>query len=128
MPLDVLLSIKPQFAKAIFSGEKLFEFRKKAFKQMPIGKIYVYASRPIGVVIGEFEVDKIISDSPEKLWLATKDGAGINKQYFDKYFDGKSYAIAIKVGNKKLYKEPLSLFEMFGINRPPQSFMYLSNT
>ena len=49
MSIDVLLSIKPVFAKAIFSGKKIYEFRKSVFKDMTIRKVYVYASAPISV-------------------------------------------------------------------------------
>ncbi len=54
MQINVLLSIKPKFAAAIFAGEKQFEFRRAIFKNTNVKKVYVYASKPIGLVIGEF--------------------------------------------------------------------------
>ena len=125
MPINVLLSIKPKFAVAIFSGEKKYEFRRKIFKNTNVKKIYVYASRPIGLVIGEFEIDEIITAEPELLWKATKEAAGIRKEYFDRYFDGRDSAYAIRVSTTNYYKKPMTLMEMFNINRPPQSFMYI---
>jgi len=125
MQIKVLLSIKPEFAASIFSGDKKFEFRKAIFRNERVKKVYVYASRPIGLVIGEFEIDQVISTDPKTLWKKTMNDAGISKDYFDKYFDGRNIAHALKVGTTVRYKEPKTLMEMFNIDRPPQSFMYI---
>ena len=125
MQTRILLSIKPEFAEAIFSGMKRFEFRRAIFRQDQIEKVYVYASRPICMVIGEFEVEKILSSNPRSLWKTTKQASGISKKYFDEYFDGRKVAHAMKISSPRRYNEPLSLLEMFSISRPPQSFMYV---
>lgn len=59
----VLLSIKPEFVNEIMSGRKKFEYRKKVFKRKDITTIVVYATKPLGKVVGEFEVDEIIEDT-----------------------------------------------------------------
>jgi predicted transcriptional regulator len=123
--MDVLLSIKPRFARAIFSGEKRFEFRRTIFKDKNVKKVYVYASKPIGLVIGEFEIGEVITEEPDSLWNITKNTSGISKKYFDEYFKGKQVAYAIKVSEAQEYAKPVTLMEMFNINRPPQSFMYV---
>jgi predicted transcriptional regulator len=125
MRIDVLLSIRPEFAVSIFSGDKKFEFRKTIFKNPDVKKAYVYASRPIGLVVGEFDIEEIITSDPESLWKETMKNAGISKDYFDKYFDGRDVAHALRVGAANYYKRPKTLMEMFNINRPPQSFMYI---
>ena len=125
MQINVLLSIKPKFAAAIFTGEKKFEFRRAIFKNPNVKKVYVYASKPVGLIIGEFEIDEIISLDPETLWKTTKTDAGISKRYFDEYFEGKDVAHALKVIKTRIYKCPVSLADMFDIDRPPQSFMYV---
>ena len=125
MQINVLLSIKPKFAASIFSGEKRFEFRKAIFKDSNVKKVYVYASKPIGLVVGEFEIEEIITSDPDSIWEVTKTESGISKDYFDKYFNGREVAHALKVGSTNHYNEPMTLMEMFNINRPPQSFMYV---
>lgn len=125
MQINVLLSIKPKFATAIFTGEKQFEFRRAIFKSTNVKKVYVYASKPIGLVIGEFEIDKIITADPESLWKTTKKASGISKEYFDEYFEGREIAYALKVNAVQAYEDPVTLMDMFNINRPPQSFMYV---
>jgi len=122
--MEVLLSIKPEFAQKIFEGTKIYEYRRVIFSKPQIKKIIVYASAPISKVIGEFEIEKVISDEPTSLWEDTKEHSGISKSYFSKYFEGKSIGFAIKVKRTKKYQAPKCIFETYGI-RPPQSFQYL---
>lgn len=127
MQTTVLLSIKPEFAQEIFLGKKKFEFRKTIFKDKEIKKVYVYASSPTCRVIGEFEIEDILTCEPKSLWEKTKKYSGITKKYFSKYFNGKDIGHAIKISSTIHYHNPPTLMEMFGINRPPQSFMYIRN-
>lgn len=62
--MKVLLSIKPEFAFKIFEGKKKFEFRKVIFKNPNVKTVVVYASSPVQRVIGEFEIDDILSSDP----------------------------------------------------------------
>lgn len=122
--MKVLLSIKPQFAKLIFEGTKKFEFRKAIFKNSKIKTVIVYASSPMQRVIGEFEIDRIINEQLSDLWEQTKQDAGIDEDYFYKYFSQKTEGYAIKIKEPKKYVTPLRLREHFNV-APPQSFLYL---
>lgn len=123
--MKVLLSIKPEFAFKIFDGEKKFEFRKVIFKNPDIRTVVVYASSPVQQVIGEFEIDDILSSSPEEIWELTKKYSGISEMYFHEYFENRLVAHAIKIKNTKRYKRPMSLKEDFNV-LPPQSYLYLN--
>lgn len=48
--MKLLLSIKPEFAHRIFSGEKTFEFRKAIHQQKSISTVAVYASMLVGSI------------------------------------------------------------------------------
>jgi predicted transcriptional regulator len=122
--MEVLLSIKPTFAKKIFEGTKKYEFRKVIFKQKGITKIIVYASAPISKVIGEFEIDTIICDDPSRLWDITHKHAGIDLDYFNLYFSDREKGYAIKIKNAKLYENNRCIKTEFG-KFPPQSFVYV---
>lgn len=122
--MKVLLSIRPEFALKIFNGSKRFEFRRVIFKRADIKKVVVYASSPVKKIIGEFEIDKIISGDPFNLWRETQIHAGINKKRFFEYFSNTSMGYAIKVKNYMPYETPLPIEESLGVS-PPQSFMYL---
>lgn len=121
--MEVLLAIKPEFAKKIFSGVKRYEYRKVIFTKK-VGKVLVYASSPVSKVVGEFTIGSIVKDKPDKVWQETKDYAGITARYFQEYFKGKDIAYAIKVKDYYKYNKPLSLKDV-GVQYAPQSFVYL---
>lgn len=123
--MKVLLSIKPEYANKILSGEKRFEFRKVSFTNGGVRTVVIYATKPIGKVIGEFEVLDIYSDSPSNIWERTKKHAGIEKDFFDSYYQGKKVAVAIAVGEVQRYKKPMELSELGGSLTAPQSFRYM---
>jgi len=122
--MRVLLSIKPEFAFKIFEGKKKFEFRKVIFKNPDVKTVIVYASSPIQRVIGEFEIDNILSSAPNEIWRQTKQLSGISEDFFYKYFADREIAYAIKIKNTKKYKQPLHLKDSFNVF-PPQSYVYL---
>ncbi|MDD8572078.1 ASCH domain-containing protein, partial [Escherichia coli] len=50
--MKVLLSIKPEYAESILSGKKKYEFRKNIFRNKNVDTIVIYATMPVGKVIG----------------------------------------------------------------------------
>jgi len=123
MPTHALLSIKPVYAEAIFSGKKRFEFRRAIFKH-DIKVVVVYITSPVGQVAGEFSVDNIITDDVDALWDRTESEAGIDREGFFSYFSGRDVGHAIAIGKVKRYREPKDINATYGV-RPPQSFLYL---
>jgi len=122
--MKVLLSIKPEYADMIFSGEKKYEFRRAIFKNRTVTHIVVYASSPVRKVVGEFEVARIIHDDVRVLWNETGSVAGISEgKYFD-YFSDRREGYAIQIGKTLKYEPTLSLREEYGL-APPQSFAYV---
>lgn len=123
--MKVLLSIKPEYAEKILHGEKKYEFRRTIFKNPAIQKVVIYASSPVKKVIGEFEIDSILSLEICELWEKTMHFSGIDKQFYYSYFCGKEIGHAIKVKKAKRYSKYLDLEEL-DVNQAPQSFVYLS--
>lgn len=124
--MQALLSIKPEFVDKIFSGEKRFEFRKAAFAQK-VSSVLVYATSPVCRIVGEFEVEKVIQDSPNALWEHTKNAAGISADFFFSYFAGRENAIAIQIRSTKLYETAINPYKEWDNFFPPQSFCYVNN-
>lgn len=122
--MKALLSIKPEFVEKIFSGEKTYEYRKRIFSNSTVDSIVIYATMPVGMVIGELKIEEIIKEKPSKLWSKTKDNSGIDKSFFDFYFDKRDIAYAIKLKDITKYKEPKKITE-FGLKVAPQSFAYI---
>ncbi|MDF9867288.1 putative transcriptional regulator [Bacilli bacterium PM5-3] len=119
----ILISINPEYVNKIFSGEKIYEFRKIKAKYKP-DKIIIYCTAPVSAVVGEAAVTDILSESPNDLWSITRHEGGVNEEFFFKYFKNKSIAIAYKLDKIIKYDKKIPLSE-YGINFAPQSFVYL---
>ena len=120
---SVLLSIKPPFVELIFDRKKLYEFRKKIFSK-DVDIIVVYATMPIGRVVGEFDVAGVIKGPIQQLWYSTQYGAGITRGDFMEYFSGSNFGYAIQIGEVRSYTIPFDPVEELGLS-PPQSFAYI---
>lgn len=123
--MKILLSIKPEYAEKILNGTKRFEYRRALYRNKDVRAVVIYATKPVGMVVGEFEVGGLMSDDPESLWASTKKHSGITKQFFMSYFENRGMAFAIKVANPIRYDKPRPLSDLVGSSPAPQSFMYL---
>ena len=124
--MKALLSIKPEFIEEIIEGRKKFEYRKKLFKRSDISSIVVYATKPYGKVVGEFEIETILEENIDKLWSDTKHLSGISEEFFYEYFKDRDSGFAIQIKKFKEYKKHLELSEFDStIKTAPQSFCYI---
>lgn len=76
-------------------------------------------------VTGEAEIEDILVDTPEIIWERTKEKAGIDKRFFDRYYAGRNQAVAYKLKNITEYEMPKELKD-YGISRAPQFFQYIN--
>lgn len=90
-----------------------------------VSQVVVYSTKPEGLIVGEFSVKEILSDTPEKLWEKTSIVSGITKEFFDQYFEGREKGYALRIENPVLYKKPINPFDVFTSFVAPQSFKYL---
>ena len=119
----ILLSINPQHVQSIFDGTKEYEFRKVQCKEEVDG-IIIYATYPVMKVVAEVEVEEILIDTPKEIWKRTEKKSGISQEFFFKYYEGKTKAIAYKLRNLNIFEEPKTLQD-YGASSPPQSFVYI---
>ncbi len=123
--MNVILSIKPEFVEKIFSGDKKYEYRKVLFKQK-VDTVYIYASRPICKIVGEFKIEEILCDTPENIWKMTKEQSGVTKKFFDKYYKGTARGVALKIKECKEYEAGVNPYSLIPNFKVPQSFIYTS--
>jgi predicted transcriptional regulator len=120
-----LLSIKPEYAEAIFAGRKTVEFRRSRIAP-DVDLAIVYATQPTGRIIGWFRITGIIESTPDGLWRRfRRDGAIHRRDYFS-YFEGATRAYAIGIADATSVDEPLVLDSLSAGLRAPQSFQYLA--
>ncbi len=121
----LLLSIKPRFADAIFAKTKRVELRRVKPKVGPGDLVLVYVSAPRSTLEGAFEVERVFSETPAKLWQHVQRQSGVTKAEFDTYFSGRDIAYGIVI-RRVWMLAPVSLAVMRKVRiRPPQSYQYL---
>lgn len=123
--MRIILSIKPEFVKEIFEGSKRYEYRKSIFTKN-VDKVLIYSTSPVSKIVGEFAIQEIIINTPEKLWEITHKESGISKNFFDNYFKGRLRGYALKIESLKLYKQPIDPFNIIQSFVAPQSFRYIN--
>ncbi|MCC6096972.1 ASCH domain-containing protein [Limosilactobacillus sp.] len=124
--MKILLSIKPEYVERILNGTKKFEYRKKIFKNKNVNTVVIYATKPIGKVVGEFYIRNIIEDNPQTIWNLTNKYSGISKNSFDEYFHNVQEGFAIEIAHFVKYKKELELNEVSKkLKSAPQSFAYI---
>ena len=127
----LLLSIHPEYADSIFSGEKKIELRRTRPRVSKGDTVLVYVSSPRKELVGTFTVAGIVEDTPSSLWKKVKHIAAITSRVFDKYYAGSTYAIGIRVSAARTLPTPIPLADLRktipGFH-PPQTYRYLSST
>jgi predicted transcriptional regulator len=116
---DVLMSIRPEYAEAIFSGTKTFELRRRRPSFAAGSRVIVYSSSPDQQLLGTFEAGEVREAHPQRLWRAVSREAGISREAFDAYFEGCEIGYAIEV------RSPRRLAPVSLRFRPPQSYLFL---
>ena len=120
-----VMSIHPQYAVAIMSGEKRVEFRKRRLAS-DVSTVWVYATAPTQRIIGCFRIAEVVELSPRQMWHRYGRYGCISKKAFDEYYRHHSVAIGIVVGSVEALDRPLPLDEILPSGVPPQSFAYVT--
>jgi predicted transcriptional regulator len=138
----ILVSIKPEYVRAIAVGDKTVELRRK-FPRLPwlchLGYpthhrvediwLVIYATLPIGAVVGMAPILEVDRRPPNELWADYKHSVGVSQSVFDQYFEGCAQGHAVRIGKY----QPLTPMNMEAMRkilpgfRPPQSFRYMSS-
>jgi predicted transcriptional regulator len=126
----LLLAIHPRFARMILRGEKTVELRRRA-PNRPAGYwIALYSTSPEKALIGLVRAAEVLIDTPEALWQLVKDGCGVGKDDYRRYYSGANRAVGIRLSDPIEFVEPLHLDNLrcfWPRFTPPRSFAYLGN-
>ena len=122
--MRVLLSIKPEFAEKILNGTKRYEFRKQNFSKN-VETVVIYATKPVGKIVGEFKLKAVLEGTPEQIWQQTEKFSGIHKSFFDVYYRNRKKAYALQTEDVVRYAEPLEPKDFIADFVAPQSYRYI---
>lgn len=120
-----LIPIHSRFADEIYDGTKCFEYRRIMPKR-PIDILVFYETSPVCAITGYALVKGALEDTPPAVWRLTREGSGISKADYEKYFSGKKRAVAICIDDSVAFVSRIGLKEV-NVSTPPQSIQYLSD-
>ena len=123
----IMISIHPEFAHAIFRGEKKIEFRKLNIPKH-VEHVVMYITAPEGKIAGYFSVKGVIEAKPSELWEKFQDVSGTNKDFFFKYYGKQNAGRGLLVDEVEILQNPIALDKIAGGGRPPQSFTYVDSS
>lgn len=125
MDKQLLISIHPIHAKAIYEGRKRIELRRSLPKNFVGHLVFMYETSPVSMITGWFVIGAYINIRKDEFWRRFGHITGITKDEFFNYFSGDEYAHGIYIDSGHRFQIPLSL-NNFMLNRPPQSWRYIS--
>lgn len=127
---DVLLSIRPEFASKILTGEKTVELRRRFPTEAVTGATaIIYSSSPVQAIVGYARIDDVLALTVKQIWQRYGKSACISKKRFDAYFEGLDRGFAIILGDVIEFENSIKAEELredFDFI-PPQSFRYLND-
>ncbi len=121
----ILISIHPEYATAIFSGEKKIEFRKLNIPKT-IDHVVLYVTAPVQKIVGYFSIKEIIQDTPSQLWDKFEHVSGTTIEFFNKYYSEQEIGLGLLVNEVSILKNPFTLDKAGIGTNPPQSFKYVN--
>ncbi len=122
------MSIRPEYAQRILDGRKKVELRRRR-PNLPTGsRIWIYATLPLGKVVGAAIVDEVVTAEIDVLWKMFRREAGISWREYDQYVRGSSTASAIRLSSVSYLEEEIALDSIrkrIAGFQPPQFFSWL---
>jgi len=122
----IMISIHPEYANAIFSGEKKIEFRKLNIPKT-VNHVVLYVTAPEQKIVGYFSIKEIVEDRPIELWRKFNHISGTTIDFFNKYYNDQKLGLGLLVDQVNILKNPFTLDKAGAGTKPPQSFLYIDN-
>lgn len=123
----ILLPIWPRYCEMIFSGEKKVELRKTNIPKL-IEHVVVYETAPKRRIIGYFDVQEVIEETPTAIWRRYRKVSGVSKPSFDTYYKGVDLGRVIRIAQPFEFIRPITLEQVGWVSdSSPQSFSYVSS-
>jgi predicted transcriptional regulator/ribosomal protein S18 acetylase RimI-like enzyme len=122
----ILMSIKAEFVEKILSGQKCIEVRRRFSEENKGSIALLYATQPVGKVMGDALVNEVHTNHPSIIWKQFHSYIGASKEEYDNYCSGADKVSAVFLSHVSKYPHPFdwhSVMSAFiGMNRPPQSY------
>lgn len=125
----LLISVKPRYARALLSGRKTVEVRRR-FPKMPDGTaVVLYSSSPERAILGTVRLKRTKRVQSSLVWELYARKIDIGEQALNQYLQGAVESTILEVHEPDTWDSPVPLSELrelLGVE-PPQSFRYLAS-
>jgi predicted transcriptional regulator len=120
----IMLSVSPEYARAILAGMKGVELRRRAPRIQSGTRAWLYSTLPVGEVVAVLTIEKVVEASLDELWKRYGRYAAISRPAFDVYFAGLNCGAALIIRDIQALKNPVSLHVLRegGAFQPPQFY------
>ncbi len=124
----LLLSVRPRFASSILDGTKTAEIRRQRPAVQPGILVIIYATKPVGAIVGTARISGISHGNPADMWEQHHSHTGITRTEFDAYLCGAETAYILMLRNVQRLEPLLTLEQIRAATtfQPPQSYRYLN--
>jgi predicted transcriptional regulator len=125
---DAIISIHPDHANAILAGTKTIELRRRIPELPPGTRLWIYATRPTGAVVGFATIQDVAKAHPATIWKRHRASTGLDYESFKAYFNGSRVAVAILLAAARRV-EPITIPHLRQIREsfhPPQVLTLLT--
>jgi len=129
---DLLISMKPIWANAVFSGRKTVEVRKTFARHWAHHSALIYSSAPQKSLVGHVELGCVHELAPSEAWDAFAARIGCSERDFFSYCGDRKVVSVIEIERAESWNRQIELAEarrLVGTDfRPPQSHARLDQS
>ena len=126
---QLLMSIRPDYAEQIISGQKAVEIRKRFSEKWTGKKVTIYASQPASSLLGDATVKSVICGEPQAVWNEFQQYIACSRQQFNRYIGTTNKVYAVVLGDVRPFSEKIPISQLSHLLKqdlkPPQSYSSL---
>jgi predicted transcriptional regulator len=119
----LIFSLAPRWIDGVLVGSKTVELRRRPPQITSAVPAYLYETRPHCRIRIKCFVGPVLSLSPDALWKEVGSKSLVDRNYFDKYFEGAELAHAIAIRDVVDLGTAITLERLRAVGfTPPQSW------
>ena len=119
----LIFSLAPRWIDEVLAGYKTVELRRRPPKLTTAVPAYLYETQPHCRIRVKCSVGPVLSLPVDTLWKAVGSQARVDRDYFNKYFEGSELAHAITIRNVVDVGTTMTLERLRTLGfTPPQSW------
>ena len=105
---QVIMSLKPEYGKLVFSGSKTVELRNRVVRIEPGTTIWIYFTTPERKIVGVVDVRSVVYGSPPEIWRRYHKRMCIDQVRFEEYVGDRARVTALVLKDVRRLDTPFA--------------------